>query len=261
MNISLPSLFKITPAKDKPFSAQVDISPLYPGYGHSIGNFLRRVLLSSLEGAAITSIKIEGANHEFMTLPHIKEEVLEIILNLKQLNLKLHTDGPEKLSLEVKGKKKITAVSFKKNPNVEIMNAEQHIADLTHKDAQLVLEVTVEKGLGFSKVEDREKRTELGVIAIDAVFSPIKSIGYVIEDVRVGKRTDYDKLLLDIETNGTVSVAQAVKESAQIAVEQFNFILEQALGNGGQAEKLKDEGREKQENKKIKKSKNRKTKK
>lgn len=228
MNISLPSVFKITSSKDNLHSAQVEISPLYPGYGHSIGNFLRRVLLSSLEGAAITSVKIEGANHEFMTLAHIKEEVLEIILNLKQLNVKLHTEGPEKLSLEAKGKKKVTAASFKKNPSVEVMNVKHHIADLTHKDAQLTLEVTIEKGLGFSKVEDREKRTELGVIALDAVFSPIKSIGYVIEDVRVGKRTDYDKLLLDIETNGALSAAQAIGQAAKIAVDQFSFILEQS---------------------------------
>lgn len=257
MNISLPSQFKITPSKDKPHSAQVEISPLYPGYGHSIGNFLRRMLLSSLEGTAITFVKIEGANHEFMTLPHVKEEVLEIILNLKQLNVKLHTDGPEKLSLEVKGKKRVTAVSFKKNPNVEIINTEQYIADLTHKDAQLILEVTVEKGLGFSKVEDREKRTELGVIAIDAVFSPIRSVGYVIEDVRVGKRTDYDKLLLDIETNGAISVAQAIKQVSGIAVEQFNFILEQSLDNK-ETEKPADsaakQGNLKTEKKKSKKS-------
>ena len=250
MNIPLPSLFKITPAKDKPFSAQVEISPLYPGYGHSIGNFLRRVLLSSLEGVAITSVKIEGANHEFMTLPHIKEEVLEIILNLKQLNVKLHTEGPEKLSLEVKGKKKVIAANFKKNPNVEIINTEQYIADLTHKNAQLILEVTVEKGLGFSKVDDREKRTELGVIAIDAVFSPIRSIGYIIEDVRVGKRTDYDKLLLDIETNGAVSVVQAVKQAADISVRQFNFILEQSQENR-ETKKQKDGETKKPKNKKT----------
>jgi DNA-directed RNA polymerase subunit alpha len=225
--IPLPSQLKIKTLEKEPNSAQVEIFPLYPGYGHTIGNSLRRVLLSSLEGAGVTAVKIDGADHEFMTLPHIKEEVLEIILNLKQLNLKLYTDEPAKLILEVKGKKQVKASSFKKNSNVEIVNPDQFIATLTHKDAELKLEATVEKGLGFSPSEEKEKGLELGLISVDTVFLPIKSVGYIVKDVRVGKRTDYDKLVLNIKTDGTIDVTEAIRKAAGILVGQFNFIFEQ----------------------------------
>ncbi|HCE87038.1 MAG: DNA-directed RNA polymerase subunit alpha [Candidatus Jacksonbacteria bacterium RIFOXYA2_FULL_44_7] len=224
MNISLPSQIAITPSTKNPDSARVEIYPLYPGYGHTIGNALRRVLLSSLEGTGITAVKIENAQHEFMTLPHVKEEVLEIILNLKQLCLKMHTDGPEKLILNVKGKKEVSASDFKANANVEIMNKDFHIASLTHKDAELVIEAVIERGLGFSPIEEREKDTDVGVISIDTVFSPVLSIGYTVEDVRVGKRTDYDKLTFDITTNGTVSVEHAIHEATDILAQYISFI-------------------------------------
>lgn len=224
MKISLPSSIIITHSEKNSDSAKVEIAPLYPGYGHTIGNALRRMLLSSLPGAGITAVKIQGAHHEFMTLPHIKEEVLEIILNLKQVRLKLHTEGPETLTLEVKGKKNVTAADFKKNANIEVANKDLHIASLTHKDAELVIEATVKKGLGFNPIEDREKDLEVGVISIDTVFSPVVSVGYSVEDTRVGKRTDYDKLILDITTNGTISAESAVNEAADILARHIAFI-------------------------------------
>lgn len=227
MNIALPSEITITPSSKNPYSGRVELSPLSPGYGHTVGNALRRVLLSSLEGAGVTAVKIQGAHHEFMTLPHITEEVLEIILNIKQLRLKIYTDGPETLTLDVKGKKEVTAGDFKKNANVEIINTDLPIATLTHKDAELSIKATVERGLGFSPIEEREKDAEVGVISIDTVFSPIVSVGYTVEDVRVGKRTDYDKLTLDITTNGTISVERALHQAADTLGQYLSFIKEQ----------------------------------
>lgn len=228
MSIPLPSQVSIVPIKDKPFGARVEVSPLYPGYGHTIGNAMRRVLLSSLDGAGITSVKIKGADHEFMALPHIKEEVLEIILNLKQIHLKLFTDGPESIMLAVKGKKEVTASDFKKNSNVEIANFDLPIATLTHKDADLVIEAVVEKGIGFSPVEERQRELDLGAISIDTVFSPVTALGYTVEDVRVGKQTNYDKLVMNIETNGTVSPEEAINQASKILVNQLNFIVDQS---------------------------------
>jgi DNA-directed RNA polymerase subunit alpha len=228
MSIPLPSQVLVTPIKDKPFGARIEISPLYPGYGQTVGNALRRVLLSSLEGAGVTSVKIKGADHEFTTLPHIKEEVLEIILNLKQLNLKLFTDEPESITLSIKGKKDVTANDFKKNANVEIANSELKIATLTHKDAELSIDAVVEKGIGFNTVEERQSELELGAISIDTVFSPVTAVGYTVEDIRVGKQTDYDKLVITIETNGTISPQDAIYQALQILVHQLNFVLEKS---------------------------------
>lgn len=228
MSIPLPSQLSVTPIKDKPFGAQVEVAPLYPGYGQTVGNALRRVLLSSLEGAGITSVKIKGADHEFMTLPNIKEEVLEIILNLKQLHLKLFTDEPGSITLSVKGKKDVTANDFKKNPNVEIANPDLSIATLTHKDAELIIDAVVEKGIGFNTVEERQRELELGAISIDTVFSPVTAVGYTVEDIRVGKQTDYDKLVITIETNGTITPEDAIRQALQILVHQLNFILDKA---------------------------------
>ena len=228
MSIPLPSHLSVAPIQNKPFGARAEISPLYPGYGQTIGNALRRILLSSLEGAGITSVKIKGADHEFMALAHIKEEVLEIILNLKQLHLKLFTNEPETITLAVKGKKNVTANDFKKNSNVQIANVDLPIATLTHKDAELAIEAVVENGIGFSPVEEREKELELGVISIDTVFSPITSVGYIVEDIRVGKQTDYDKLVMTLETNGTISPEEAIHRASQILVNQLNFIVDQS---------------------------------
>ena len=227
MHIPSPTNVIITPLTDKLHSAKIEIFPLYPGYGHTVGNSLRRVLLSSLQGAGITSIRIQGADHEFTTIPYVKEEVLEIILNIKQLNITLHTDTKEKLTLHVKGKKTVTGVDFEKNPNIVIINPTQLIATLTHKEAELEMTVTVEKGLGFSPVEEREKETEVGVISVDTTFSSIRSAGYVVEAIRVGKRTDYDKVILTVQTNGAIAAEVALHRAASILVEQFSSIVNQ----------------------------------
>jgi len=226
MQISLPEKLKITPVKGKENTSKIEIFPLYPGFGNTLGNPLRRVLLSSLVGAGITTVKIDGAQHEFMSLPHIKEEVLEIILNLKNLNFKLYTDGPEQLELSVKGKKEVTAKDFKANPNVEIANPDQLIATLTNEDADFNLEVKIEKGLGFRTVEDLKNEKEVGVIAIDTIFTPIRAVGCSVKNVRVGKRTDYDKLILNIQTDGTISAKEAINKAAKILEEQIGFLVE-----------------------------------
>jgi DNA-directed RNA polymerase subunit alpha len=243
MNISLPSKCKITQDVTEKNLSKVEIFPLHPGYGHTIGNALRRVLLSSLGGAGITAVKIEGGDHEFMSLPHIKEEVLEIILNLKELNVVLHGDDKETLELEVSGAHTVTAKDFKKNASVDIANTDQHIATLTDKSAQLTMSVTIEKGTGFSPVEEREKEAEVGVIAIDTRFSPIKSVGYSVVDTRVGKHTDYDKIIFNIETDGTIEVKDALNQSARVLVEQFGCIVEKTVS----ASKNKKKKKEKEE--------------
>lgn len=255
MNIPLPAHIYITQVPDKPNSAKIEIFPLYPGYGVTIGNSLRRVLLSSLSGAGITTVKVEGADHEFATLPHIKEEVLEIILNLKQLNIKLYGNEKEKLNLEVKGKRDVTAADFEKNSNIEIVNSKLHIATLTHKDAQLILEATVERGVGFSTVEEREKEREVGVISIDTFFSPVKAVGYTVDDVRVGKRTDYDKLLMDLETDGSLDVKEALRQASEILVEQFTFVFNETGGKLTAENETDGTPAQKEKKKRIKKSK------
>lgn len=252
MNIPLPANIQITPLSNNPYGSRVEISPLYPGYGVTIGNSLRRVLLSSLPGAAITAVKIEGASHEFMTLPHIKEEVLEIILNLKQIHVLVHTDEREKIILEVKGKKMATAGDFKKNSNVEMVNTDFHIATLTNKDAKLFIEATAERGVGFSTVEEREKENEVGIISIDALFSPIKSVGYSVEDVRVGKRTDYDKLVFEIVTDGSIDVKEALRQASGILAQQVNFIHDETGGETLQPAANKEVKKKKSAKKKSK---------
>ena len=252
MNIPLPASIQITPLPNNPYGSRVEISPLYPGYGVTIGNSLRRVLLSSLPGAAVTAVKIEGASHEFMTLPHIKEEVLEIILNLKQIHVIVHTDEKEKIFLDVKGKKMATAGDFKKNSNVEIVNADFHIATLTDKNAKLVIEATAERGVGFSTVEERETENEVGIISIDALFSPIKSVGYSVEDIRVGKRTDYDKLVLEVVTDGSLDVKEALRQASGILVQQVNFIYNETGGETSEPSAIEEVKKKKSTRKKSK---------
>lgn len=240
--LSLPTTFTITPSVKNPLNVKVEISPLYPGFGQTVGNALRRVLLSSLEGAGVTSVKIEGADHEFMCLPHIKEEMLEIILNIKKLHVKIldPESVKEKIVLEIKGKKDVTAGDFTPNSNVLISNAELPIATLTHKDAYLRIDATVTKGLGFSPLEEREKELEIGVIAIDTLYSPIQTVGYKVENIRVGKRTDYDRLILQITTNGTLPMAEAIKEASKILINHFDCIYTQFGGGLATAEVLEE---------------------
>ncbi len=190
---------------------RVTMEPLYPGYGVTLGNSLRRILLSSLPGAAVTAVKIRGVDHEFSTIPNVKEDVIEIILNLKQLRMKVHTDQPVKLEMKVKGEKAVTAADFKKNSDVEIVNPGLHLATLDNKSAELDMEVTVNTGRGYVPVEQREnEKLEIGVIAVDAIYTPMKSVNYDIRNVRVGQITNYDGLILTLETDGTVKGKDAI---------------------------------------------------
>ena len=189
-----------------------------------MGNALRRVLLSSLPGAAITSVKIKGVQHEFSTIPHVVEDVVQIILNLKQIRFKLHSDQPVKAWLKAKGEKEVKATDIKTGPELEIANPKAHIATLTDKKADLEMELEIEHGLGYSPVESRKKgKIEIGKIAVDAIFSPVRKVNYSTEDMRVGERTDYGRLKINIETDGTITPEEAFCQAAQILVDHFKI--------------------------------------
>ncbi len=221
--IPLPKKPKII-RKDKN-RAQIQIEALYPGYGVTIGNALRRVLLSSIEGAAVTQMRIKGVPHEFTTIPGILEDVLTIMLNVKQLRFRMLTDQPQKATLKVKGEKEVKGKDFEVPAQLELINKDCHIATLTSKSAKLEMEILVEKGVGYSPREEREKeKTEIGTIVLDAVFSPIKNVAMHIENMRVGKRTDFERLILDIETDGTKSPEEAFEEAIKILIDHFSHI-------------------------------------
>lgn len=223
-NISLPQTPKLVekPSQNK---AVFEIEELYPGYGLTVGNALRRTILSSLPGAAITSVKIRGVNHEFSTIPGIMEDVVEIILNLKQIRFKLYGDEAQTAHIKARGEKEIKAKDITYPTQVEVANPDAHIATLTSKDVSLEIEMRVEKGLGYSAVESRKKeKQEIGSIAIDAIFSPVKKINYEVENMRVGDRTDYDRLIIDIETDGTITPEEALEKAATILIDHYKII-------------------------------------
>lgn len=188
---------------------------------------MRRVLLSSLPGAAVTAVKIKGVDHEFSTMPHVKEDMLEIIMNLKALRMKLHAEEPVKIHLSVKGEKVVTAKDFEKNADVEIVNPSMVLATLTDKSAHFDMEVTVAPGRGYRSTEERGKeKLELGTIAIDALYSPVLNVSYKVEATRVGEKTDYDKLVLHIETDGTMDPLDACNSAMAILLDHFNLLKE-----------------------------------
>jgi len=221
--IALPT--SVTYKDKKKNLTEVVIEPCYPGYGVTLGNALRRVLLSSLPGAAVTHIKIKGVQHEFQTIDFVKEDIVEIILNVKQLRLSLHSEEPVILTLSVKGEKNATAGDIKKNSAVEIANPDMVIATLTDKKAELEMELTVAQGRGYKVVDTQSKdKGDIGRIALDALFSPIRNVGFNIEHVRVGQQTDFEKLILFITTDGSMSAKEAVQTATGILMEQFGFI-------------------------------------
>ena len=226
-NIPLPQKVTYAPDAENANRALVTIEPCYPGYGTTLGNALRRVLLSSLAGGAITSVKIKGVDHEFSSIENVLEDVVEISLNLKQVCLLIHTDEPVKLTLKASGETIATAGNIEKNAEVEVANPDLHIATLTSKDADLEMEITVEKGRGYVPVEARDKDDlEVGMIALDALFTPVLNVGMHIEKTRVGQRVDYDKVILDIETDGSITPQEAMQRSASILIDHFAFIQE-----------------------------------
>ena len=210
----------------EPNHQQVIIEPCYPGYGTTIGNALRRVLLSSLPGAAVVGVKIKGADHEFAVLPHVKEDVLELILNLKKLRLKIFSDEAVKLELDARGEKEVKASDIKKSSLVEIANPDLVLGHITDMAGSLIMEISVAKGLGYITVESRESdKHEIGYIEMDSIFSPILSVGIAVENARVGKMTNWDKLILDIVTDGTITPEEAFNQAVKILINQFNALV------------------------------------
>lgn len=221
--ISLPN--KIYFAKEDGDKAHVVIEPLQRGYGVTIGNALRRVLLSSIPGAAVIAVKIKGVDHEFSGVPNVTEDVVDIILNLKQIRLRLHSEEPVTLTLMAKGQKQITAGLIKPDPRVEIVNPDLVIATLDGKTAEFQMEIVVDKGLGYVPVEMREsEKHEAGMIAIDAIFTPVRNVNFEVQNVRVGQITNFDKLTLTIETDGTISGREAMDKASQILVDHFTLL-------------------------------------
>lgn len=206
-------------------SALIGIKGLYPGYGITVGNALRRVLLSSIPGAAITTVKIEGVLHEFSTLPGVMEDMVELTLNLKQVRIQMLTSEPQELTLDVKGEGEVKAGDIKVPSNCKIANPELHIATLTDKKAHLKMILKVEKGIGFVPAEElRKHSSETNAIFLDAIFSPIKKVNFEIENMIVGGRTDYNFLKLYIETDGTVDPLDAYNQALDILTKQFSLI-------------------------------------
>lgn len=219
------SKFKVKTEEQKENYAKIVIEPLEKGYGHTLGNSLRRTLLTSLEGSAVTSVKIDGVSHQFSTIEGVSEDVIEIILNIKKVRIAVNSDKAIKLSLKASGKKQVTAGDFKIEGDGEIANKDQVIATLTDAKSKIEIELSAEKGKGYSMAEDR-KSNEIGVMSIDALFSPVISVNYEVDPTRVGRSADFDKITLDITTDGTKSPQEVLEEAAKILSESFRKIYE-----------------------------------
>lgn len=222
-HIALPSKPRVVSESEK--SGIYEIDNLYPGYGYTLGNSLRRIVLSSLPGAAITHVKIPGVAHEFSTIEGVKEDVVTILLNLRRVRLNIATDEPQKITLDIKGPTEVTAADLKLPGQVEVLNPEQHIVELTGK-VHLEIEITAERGLGYVAKEVHQKeRVEIGTIALDAIFSPIRRVNYEVENMRVGDRTDFNRLRIMIETDGTLSPREALERSIETMIHQLKAIV------------------------------------
>lgn len=203
-----------------------EIDGLYPGYGHTLGNSLRRILLSSLPGAGVTKVKIEGVAHEFSTLPGVKEDVIAILLNLKKLRFKTDVPDPQPIKLKAKGAKTVTAKDLSLPGQVEIANPGQVIATLTDKNAALEMELTIEKGLGYvTKDVFQKEKAQVGEIVLDAIFTPIRRVNYEVENMRVGDRTDFNRLRITIQTDGTITAREAIEEAIITMINQLKAIV------------------------------------
>ena len=222
-HITLPSKPRVV--SEEGLQGVYEIDALYPGYGHTLGNSLRRIILSSLPGASVTQVKIEGVPHEFATIEGVRESVMEILLNLKRVHFVLHGDEPQTISLRGKGPKTLTAGDFNLPSQVEIINPDQLIADLSGK-AEFDLEATIERGLGYVPREVLTKeKVDIGTIALDATFTPIRRVNYEVENMRVGDRTDFNRLRILIETNGTILPRQALENSIEIMIHQLKSVI------------------------------------
>lgn len=224
--IGLPKTVEV---KVDNFHSDFVIEPLYPGYGATIGNSLRRVLLSSINGAAATSFKIEGISHEFTSIPHTKEDVIQVMMNLKKINFKSFSDESVVLEVSKKGPGIVTASDFKSNSNIEIINTDAHIVTLD-KSADFYMEVTVEKDRGFRPTNiGSGDKNEIGRVAIDALFSPVTRVSIDVENTRVGQMTNFDKLTLGVTTNGTITPEVALKEASRVLIEHFASISDEEI--------------------------------
>lgn len=223
-NVALPSKPRVI--KEEDFSGIFEIDGLYPGYGHTLGNSLRRIILSSLPGAAITQVKIDGVEHEFSTIAGVKEDVLTILLNLKRVRLQMHSDTALTINLKVQGQKVVTAGDITAPSQITILNPEQLIAEITDKSTTLSIECTVERGLGYVPRDVHQKdKVDIGTIALDAVFTPVRRVNYEVENMRVGDRTDYNRLRVFIETDGTLTPREALENSIEIMIHQLKAVI------------------------------------
>ncbi len=213
-----------------------ELTPLPAGYGHSFGNALRRVLLSSMEGSAVTYVRINETVHQFDTISGIKESVLDIVLNLKRLRFKVAGEGPFTMRLNEKAKGRLTAKAFE-GGDVEIVNKDEYIAEITKNGTPLEIELTIEQGVGYSPSEEKEKKSR-GSLAVDSVFSPVTKVNYLVEGERVGRKTNFDKLILEIWTDGSLSPEKALSQSAKILAEFYQYILS---GQDDESDKSKTE--------------------
>ena len=248
-NIALPKNIKFNKGESDN-EAQITVEPCFPGYGITLGNSIRRVLLSSLPGAAPVGIVIEGVSHEFMTSPHLKEDILEFILNVKQLRLKMHTDETVILNLDVHGKKRIKASDIEPNPEVEIVNPDLELAVITDMAGKMNAKIYVQKGMGYVTIESREeKQSIVNYIEMDAIFSPVVSVGAKIDNVRVGKMTNWEKLILNLKTDGTITPEEAFNSSVKILIKQFSALIPK---ESIKKEAVKDENKDIEENKEEK---------
>lgn len=228
--ISLPLPPKVIQKKQN--QAVFEVEALYPGYGVTIGNALRRVLLSSLQGAAVTEVKIKGAPHEFSALPGVLEDTIMIILNIKNLRFKIFEGESHKVTLKVKKEGKVTGADFECPSQIKLVNPDLHIATITDKKVEFEIELTVEKGIGYvPKDQLKRGKAEIGAIAIDAIYTPIKNVNFQVENMRVGDRTDFDKLSLEIETDGTITPEEAFFEACNILIKHFNIIFQGKAGD------------------------------
>ena len=217
--------FKVRVESEENNTATIAIEPLEAGYGNTLGNGLRRTLLSSLVGAAITSVKITGVSHQFSTIPGVIEDVIQIILNLKKVRVKLYGDKPVKMRLTANALGEVKAGAIDTLGQAEITNPDQHIATISDAKAKLTMEMNVESGVGYA-IADERKSTEIGVIPVDAIFSPVSSVNYTVDQTRVGRRTDFDKLTMVVTTDGSLSPLEAVNKSAEILSAFFHQIYD-----------------------------------
>ncbi|MDO5478780.1 MAG: DNA-directed RNA polymerase subunit alpha [Clostridia bacterium] len=213
-------------SEDKKYGRFV-VEPLERGYGTTLGNSLRRILLSSLPGVAATSVKIDGVLHEFSTINGVKEDVTDIIINIKQLIVKLHGEGPKTIYIDAKGEQEITAADIKHDSDVEIINGDLHIATL-NEDAKLYMEITIGKGRGYVSAERNKQNQQpiIGLISVDSIYTPVPKVNYYVENTRVGQITDYDKLTLEVWTNGTLTPDEAISLGAKILNEHLNLFID-----------------------------------